>query len=305
MDSIQKKEYVFSDDIGDAVLTVYQVFPGVQLAYSSVHMDRFDLGTVMEGNVIEIHYCEEGRIEQEVHDEYFYLMPGDFSITKGTRMADSYKFPLRHYHGIIIGIREDVAKQWFSQFLEDIHVQPLEVAQKLCREGNCFVIRSEKRIEHIFWELYSVPEHMKSGYFKLKILELFLVLSGIEMDQNQVLTHTLPKTQAQLAKQAAVYLSEHMERHVTISELSKAFHISQTQLKSVFKTVYGVPICSYMRIQKMQQAAQLLIHTERGVGEIACEFGYSNPGKFGAAFQKIMGETPAEYRKAHRKQRPE
>lgn len=302
MDTMEKKEYHFSNEIGDAVLTVYEVFPGVQLAYNAVHMDWFDLGSATQGNVIEIHHCREGRIEQEFHDEYFYLMPGDFSIALRTQRVDAYKFPLRHYHGIIIGIQEDVAKQWFSQFLEDIHVQPLDVARKLCGEKNCFVIRSEKYIEHIFSELYSVPEHMKIGYFKLKILELFLVLSGIDVSRNQVMTHALPKSQAQLAKQAAVYLSEHMERHVTISELSKELSVSQTQLKNIFKTVYGVPVFSYMRIQKMQQAAQLLIHTERAVAEIAYEFGYNNPGKFSNAFQKIMGETPAEYRKVHRKQ---
>ena len=59
MQTIEKKEYRFSNDLGDAELTVYEVFPGVELVYSSVHMDRFDLGNVMEGNVIEIHHCRD------------------------------------------------------------------------------------------------------------------------------------------------------------------------------------------------------------------------------------------------------
>lgn len=48
MQAIEKKEYRFTNDLGDAELTVYEVFPGVQLVYSSVHMDRFDLGHVPE-----------------------------------------------------------------------------------------------------------------------------------------------------------------------------------------------------------------------------------------------------------------
>ena len=80
MQTIEKKEYRFANDLGDAELTVYEVFPGVELVYSSVHMDRFDPGNVLEGTMIEIHHCREGRIEQEFEEEYFYLMPGDFCI---------------------------------------------------------------------------------------------------------------------------------------------------------------------------------------------------------------------------------
>lgn len=38
MNKIEKKEYLFSNDTGDAVLTIYEVFPGVRLVYNSVHM---------------------------------------------------------------------------------------------------------------------------------------------------------------------------------------------------------------------------------------------------------------------------
>lgn len=44
MNKIEKKEYLFSNDTGDAVLTIYEVFPGVRLVYNSVHMDRLDMG---------------------------------------------------------------------------------------------------------------------------------------------------------------------------------------------------------------------------------------------------------------------
>lgn len=33
-----------------------------------------------QGNLIEIHHCREGRIEQEFEDEYFYLMPGEIGV---------------------------------------------------------------------------------------------------------------------------------------------------------------------------------------------------------------------------------
>lgn len=87
-------------------------------------------------------------IEQEFEDEFFYLMPGDFCIALRKTMVRSFRFPLRHYHGITIGIREDAAQQWLSRFMEDIHIQPLEVTRRLCGNSSNHIIRNESYIEH-------------------------------------------------------------------------------------------------------------------------------------------------------------
>ena len=85
MDEAKKsiREYSYSDDTGDAKAVVYHLFPGVEVAYISVHMADFDFGLFEQGerkNYVSIHYCAEGRIEQQVNDEFFYLMPGDCSF---------------------------------------------------------------------------------------------------------------------------------------------------------------------------------------------------------------------------------
>ena len=296
----QPRQYTFSNDIGDAQITVYQVFPGIELCYNAVHMDRFELGAAAEGNIIEIHHCREGRIEQQHEDQFFYLMPGDLSIAIRNRTHQAYTFPLHHYHGITITVNTDVAPKCFSCFLKDIAVQPLEVARKLCADGRSHVIRSESYVEHIFSELYSVPDSIREGYMKIKILELFLVLSGIDTGIQEA-PPTLSGLQVRIAKEAAAYMAENLDRRVTIGELAEQFHVSQTHLKQAFKGVYGVPVYSYIRIQKMQRAALMLIHSERPILEIAGDCGYDNSSKFASAFKEIMGETPTDYRKAHKK----
>ena len=296
----QPRQHTFANDTGDAEVTVYHVFPGISLSYNAVHMDRFELGDAAEGNIIEIHHCREGRIEQQHMDQFFYLMPGDLSIAIRSRSNQEYTFPLHHYHGITITVNTDVAPKCFSCFLKDIAVQPLEVARKLCADGRSHVIRSESYVEHIFSELYSVPDSIRAGYMKIKILELFLVLSGIDTAVQEA-PPTLSGLQVQVAKEAAAYMAQNMDRRVTIGELADRFHVSQTHLKQAFKGVYGVPVYSYNRIQKMQRAALMLIHSQRPILEIANECGYDNGSKFAGAFKEIMGETPTDYRKAHQK----
>ena len=62
-----------------------------------------------------------------------------------------------------------------------------------------------------------------------------------------------------------------------------------------------MPVISFIRMQKMQHAAQALIHTTCTIEEIAEEFGYENESKFSAAFKKIMGDSPSVYRREHSK----
>lgn len=303
MGSTDKKEYFFSNETGDATLTVYDVLPGVQVAYHSVHMDQLDIGQRLQGNLIEIHHCHEGRIEQKFKNGLFYLMPGDMSVAIRCRSVENYRFPLRHYHGITIAINVDAAPDCLSEYLNGVQVRPMEIAQRLCQDRNSFVARSERYVEHIFSEMYSVPEKIRPGYLRIKVLELMMVLGEVvPIDSRYSKTGLSPK-QVELAQNVAAYLTQHMDGRITIPELAQVFQVSDTTLKATFKEVYGVPIYSFARIQKMLMAAQQLINTQRSILEIASECGYDNGSKFSEAFRKVIGETPSEYRKAHGRQR--
>ncbi|MBQ7796907.1 MAG: helix-turn-helix transcriptional regulator [Lachnospiraceae bacterium] len=304
MNTMEYKEYSFSNPVGETKLKVYQIFPGVELVYSSVHMDSYDLGDYQDGvidNLIEIHHCREGRVEQVYDDEVFYLSPGDLAVAIRRETNRSYSFPTNHYHGCTVMIDTTRAPKCFSEFLEDVRVQPMEVAKRLCGPRNSFYIRKQQYIEHIFSELYTVPENRKKGYLKVKILELLLILSMIDPDRNEAPARALPKSQMFLAKQSAEYLTTHMDEHITIPELAKEFSVSETTLKNAFKAVYGVPVYSYIRMQKMQMAAQQLIHSDLAVADIAYDLGYKNTSKFADAFRGIMGETPSEFRERNRR----
>lgn len=293
------RTYLFRNECGDAERRVYTVFNGVELIYDSVHTDVFHFHHTAKGGVIELHYCREGRMEHEADDGFFYLMPGDLSVEIKDASSAVCDFPLRHYHGITIVLDAEIASRCFSCFMEDADICPEQIARRLCGEKNCFVLRAGKRTEHIFAEMYSIPEDGRKGYFKIKIMQLLYMLKWLGPADNDISLSALPQTQVRLAKNAAAYLSQKMNQRITLEELAVLFNVSRAHLCNVFKGVYGVPVYTYMRIQKMQAAALQLLHSDRPIIEIAGECGYDNPSKFSAAFKEVMGETPAEYRKAH------
>lgn len=167
------------------------------------------------------------------------------------------------------------------------------------------VIRSKEYIRHLFSEMYDVPCDNKKGYYNIKVLELLLVLSGIDPNENRLNLCTVSASQVDLAKRVASYMADSRDNRMTVALLSQKFHVSATHLQNAFKGVFGVPVFSYMRIHRMNAAALQLVRTNKTVMEIASESGYDNASKFASAFREVMSETPLEYRKSHRLARTE
>ncbi len=285
------------NETGEIVMTEYTVFPGINLIYNDVHAQGCLPESGIPDTVFEISHCREGRIECHSGNGFFYLTPGDMSVAKPTDIEYGSYFPLRHYHGITVRIDTAKTPGCLSCFLEDVEVNPEKLMEKFCSGPEAYIARSNESIGHIFAELYSVPENIRKGYLKVKILELLLFLSSLDLSKEKKNTTSVSKTQADLAKDIARYLTGNMDKRITIEELSDMFHISETQLKSSFRAVYGNSVYAYIREQKMQAAGLMLRSGNATVLEVAGKFGYDNSSKFAKAFSDVMGVTPSEYRK--------
>lgn len=291
--------YRSQDSTGDCEVTVYPVFSGIELVYYDVHMQSCDINLAKGREMLIITHCQEGRIEFEYKNgEYLYLASGDLSIQKNTENIRHRYCPLSHYHGVSVAIDMNRVPRCFSCILDDVFVSPEELEMKFCSEKPYSIMRENISIEHIFSELYSVPENIRKGYHKVKVLELLLFLSGLEYKGESEERRYFSRSQVTAAKEAKKYLLAHLDEHITITELADMFGISSTSLKICFKGVYGDTINGYITNCKMQKAASLLKNTDKSVLEIAGIVGYNNGSKFAGAFRRVMNKSPNEYRKS-------
>ena len=284
-------------------MTSYDVFPGITVIYNDICAERVSGRHYESGSVFEINHCRRGRIEYELAegggDEFRYLAPGDLSVSCRNDFREEAYFPLHYYQGITILIDTGQTPGCLSCFLDDVEVRPELLMKKFDNSGRGYITRSNESIEHIFSELYSVPNEIKKGYLKVKILELLLFLSAMEPEAADE-TKMVSAAHARLAKEVCRYLTEQMDRKVTLNMLAETFHVSATLIKNCFKDVYGVSVYSYIRTQKMEKAAVMLRETEMQVTEIAGALGYDNSSKFAKAFKDVQGVAPVAYRKTGR-----
>lgn len=290
---------VYKMDCADGLglMTIYQVFRGIQLIYNDFEAASCEWDGGLNKNILEINHCREGREGSRLlSGSCLYLGEGDLSIHTMDNCAPEMTFPLKHYRGISVVINLEILSENPPEILAESGIDLMEFKEKFCSEGNCFIMRAKNEIDHIFSELYSVPDCLQKPYFKLKVQELLLFLCMVDVTQEKHRElYTSP--QVEIVKAIHQKLTSDLQVRHTIEELSKEFLINTATLKNTFKGIYGQPIGIYMKEYRIKQSAALLRQTQATIADIAIQIGYENQSKFAAAFKDIMLISPAEYRK--------
>lgn len=138
-------------------------------------------------------------------------------------------------------------------------------------------------------EVYYKAADTKQAKLLHSMIESLVEISCPHNNQNS--------EQVELIKRIHNQLINNLDKRFTIEELSKLYLINTSSLKSIFKSVYGLPIAAYMKEYRMKYAAELLRTNNSSIADIAAAVGYSSQSKFTKAFKDIMHVLPVEYRK--------
>lgn len=291
-----------SNSGGDGLMTIYRVFDGVYLIYNDFHMSHCYSRFNSSASLFCIDHCREGRIEHRTDkDMHYYMESGDLRCDRRIGHNGDMYFPLSHYHGITVGFFLDIAKNSLQQAMPEVSVDLTSLADKFCGRDGIYILRKNSAIEHIFSELYRVPEKIRMDYFKIKIIELLVFLRALELSEYKDDRPYFYSSQVEKIKAVHKLLTDNLSENYTTESLAERFELSTAALKNGFKGVYGSPIYTYIRRYKMNMAADMLVcERKKRIIEIAGEVGYNNPSKFSAAFKEIFGVSPTEYRNDRR-----
>lgn len=286
------------NESGEGSMLFYRVMPGVDLAYCNFSMDScVSTLAVSNSDILCVDYCKSGRMEQEIGGGAFaYIGAGDLKIDDRRNHTGQFVMPVSEYRGITVSFEIGEAQRSLAGELGGFPVDLRDLKRRFCGTRRPFIIHGVASINHIFFELYSVPDHMREAYFKLKVLELLLFLETIDPGEVNASRPYYNRTLVQKVKAAHRMMTDDLSRTYTIEEVARRFEIAPTAFKACFKGVYGEPPHRYVRTLRMEHAAKLLTTTDRPVSDIALAVGYESPSKFTAAFSEWSGTTPSRFR---------
>lgn len=136
-------------------------------------------------------------------------------------------------------------------------------------------------------------------YYEGKIFEILSLISQNHQKDKSYYTNqklTIPHEELTRLECVRKAIAENSSSEST-QELCKIAAMSQTKLRELFRKAYGIPIGQYIRQNKLEYSRVLLANNSFSISEIAKTTGYANASKFSAAFKKLFGVTPAEFRK--------
>ena len=126
------------------------------------------------------------------------------------------------------------------------------------------------------------------------LLFQFAVLLRRALGMRDVLTDGA--TPAQM-RELRNLLDQHITSTMSIRDLARQAHMSESHFSHQVKTLLGVAPKQYVREQRITRAIDLLCTSDLNVEEIAAQLGYDAPTSFFRAFKRATGRTPGSFRR--------
>ena len=131
---------------------------------------------------------------------------------------------------------------------------------------------------------------------------LSIVLLHELLRLNNGVATTTPLARGGLAawqqKRVARYIEEHLSDTIPLTALADMVELSPYHFARAFKHSFGVPPHRYHMTRRVAQAKVLLTRSAVTVTEIALKVGFSETSSFTAAFRKLTGYSPTEFRRS-------
>lgn len=233
------------NESGVGCITLYHVFPGIELVYNDMHMAYCNKNQEPASNVMEINYCKEGRSECLFGEhQYCYMSAGDLSFCSLQDNSHQSEFPTSHYHGITVTIDfsriTDEMKKVLELLLVMTGLNPMEEKAERMHfsEAQIGVIKQiHAFLVENFSEHYTIDE--LSERFEISPTVMKKCFKGVYGDS---IYSYMKLYRLQIAERLL------WESPLTVGEIAARIgYFNPNKFTSAFHAVYGVPPTIYRK----------------------------------------------------------
>lgn len=296
------KAYIELDNtLGQGKVYIHKVFDGILALLINISSNEWPTSETSDSrNLIFINYCIKGRCEVSLDNGLTTCVSeGEISISKSSAIKE-FLYPLKQYEGIEFVFDIHTLKNASRFFKDGFGIDIASTLEHYTSEALPFTVAANSPIRELMDEIYKKTNSENLFQIKLNTLQLLYLLAQKEISSGYKKRVYLSSVQTQIAKATRDVISEDLQKKITVAELSQAFGVSSTTLKTYFKGLYGKNISVYLQELRMNEAAKQIAQTEFPVSEIAGMVGYENQSKFAAVFKDYFEVSPMEYRRLKR-----
>ena len=248
--------------------------------FASVRSGGIQMTEMHYHDSYELYYLEVGNREYFVENKLFPVSSGEFVLIppgklhrtggeygKRTLVGFSKGFLLNYY-------TEDMVQRFLECF-DRVKLLPLESQQNGFKE----------------W-LKTLAVCRDDTEFALTLGRVLLELSKCAREELRDDPISIIVT----------YINQNYASISSIEDIARHFYISKFHLCRTFKQSMQITVVDYMNKVRIKNACDFLEATNETVSKISALCGFNSPAYFSTVFRKMIGISPAEYRKRKEKQ---
>ena len=149
-----------------------------------------------------------------------------------------------------------------------------------------------------FQEIQDNEKNSKQKDYFINIYFSYLVLAISQLKHFPKKATASPnKNISVLAKKTINYLIENYNKKILLDDLATHFFVSKVTLCKAFKNATNTTITDYLLTLKISKAKEMLIHTNKTIGEISELCGFSSQNYFSLIFKQKEKMSPLNYKK--------
>lgn len=113
----------------------------------------------------------------------------------------------------------------------------------------------------------------------------------------QLETQSVYSGEISLVEQMAIYIARNYREPIKVTDVGAAVGLHPDYANALFKKAFGLTLGEHIIEERVAHAQRMLVTGNQAVMNIAFECGFNSVSSFNAAFQKLNGCTPREFRK--------
>nr|Q51872.1 RecName: Full=Probable transcriptional regulator LumQ [Photobacterium leiognathi]AAA87846.1 LumQ [Photobacterium leiognathi subsp. mandapamensis] len=91
------------------------------------------------------------------------------------------------------------------------------------------------------------------------------------------------------------YIEQHLQKKISVAELSSVAFLAQSQFYALFKSQMGITPHQYVLRKRLDLAKQLIAERQKPLSQVAQLCGFSSQSSFSQAFRRLYGMSPTRY----------
>lgn len=276
------------------------LYPGTHIILSSDKIGKTEIcrqqhkTPFYKTNMLKEHFllfALEGTNELQIGNQFITLKKGEMLLLKKATYVEIVKKGEAEdnfmYESVSFSLKKDIILDFIKLIEMDNYHNDKTVDDQVVIHS--YGIRLQTFLDSIK-PYFDDTEKIKTGLYKLKILELLYDLS----DENPMFLQQLVNLNRSETRDLMTVVETNYLKPYTLEELAYKSGRSLSGFRREFESLFQTTPAKWIQEKRLQKAKELIFSTQLTITDVCNEVGYENVSHFSRLYKSHFGYNPSE-----------